>query len=234
MKSRFLLTERNVNKTFISGLRLNVDDAESHPHKESNLVDITAKPHIKRINFTNTMKSRNDQDELNVNRGMNRFKKNNDIDLKFKTQIEFNDFQTQPPVYPSLKNKKILQLNESIVEEPTLKPSQSQLIRIKALNGSNPVTLLSNTQIVEHQKKNKIPSVKQTQAANIHNSGGMKISLKSDQNWKVKEEVIEKIVNYPATVIQNCGGMTEKRKQLRLTDTFSVTTIRLAHSFTRH
>lgn len=213
MRSKFLLTERNVNKTFISGLRLSPNEAESNPHKESNLVDINSKLNFRKIDFDSVLKERNVKDEVKTSRNINRFK-NNPVDLKYTTQIEFNDYKTE--LDPRTANSKnISQLSQSMVEERTLNPSSSQLIRIKALNGSNPATLYSQSQISNFQKTNKVPMSKQNASTKIHNSGGMKISLKSDQNCKAKEEPAEKIVNYSATIIKGCDGMTEKKKTIK-------------------
>lgn len=213
MRSKFLLTERNVNKTFVSGLRLSPNEAESNPHKESKLVDINSKLNFRKIDFESVLKERSDKDEIKTTRNINRFK-NNPVDLKYATQIEFNDYKTELDPR-SGKSKNISQLNQTMVEERSLKPSSSQLIRIKALNGSNPATLFNQTQINNFQKANKVPVGKQDVSSKIHNSGGMKISLKSDQNCKSKDEPAEKIVNYSAMVIKNCDSMTEKKKTLK-------------------
>lgn len=213
MRSKFLLTERNVNKTFISGLRLSPSEAESNPHKESNLVDINSKLNYRKIDMDSVLKERSVVDEVKTARNINRFK-NNPVDLKYTTQIEFNDYKTTLDPR-SEKSKNISQLSQSMVEERTLMPSSSQMIRIKALNGSNPATLYNQSQISSFQKMNKVPMNKQEASSKIHNSGGMKVSLKSDQNCKSKDEPAEKIVNYSAVVIKNCDSMTEKKKTLK-------------------
>lgn len=165
--------------------------------------------------MTNRLNKEEDIKSKTLNRFKNPNKLEKFVDQRFATNIEFNDFTptVKPPATPSsfLKNK-VYQLKETVVEEKTLKPSKSQLLRITHLQGSNPATLFNSEQIEKYQKKNQVAYVKQVTSSSIHNSKGMKNALKGDDK---NSKFLEKITNYPAAGLKSCEGMTEKKKTLK-------------------
>lgn len=98
----------------------------------------------------------------------------------------------------------------NLPKEKTLKPSKSQLIRIKHLNGTNPAKLFNNNQINTYIKKEDelIHVNKKTASYSINNSNKMKATLKSDLNYKNDKDKkfvneCEKITNYSETVLRS-------------------------------
>ncbi len=228
--NKFLLTEKSVDRVFKSGLRLSVKTANEHPHKETTLLQVPEsqnKNFLKKVNQIESLNERSAQENKKITQNFNRYKLDNNT-IKAKTNVYFNDFDSKPfissQISTSLKgkneNSNRFQNQESIIEEKLLKPSQSQIIKIKQLTGSNAVNLLNKKEIDKYNKQNIVSQNRQVASYQINQSKGM-FNILNEKNKSNKSTIREaeklnsKVNNFPSSVITTSEAFTEKKKTVK-------------------
>ena len=229
MKSKFILTEKSTDKVFKSGLRLTVDKANTNPHKETLILPVRDdKQYLKKVDIKeNFEKRKNDEDKMKI-QNAKRYQVNESNTVKVKSNIYFNDFDTNPSISSSITSNLKPKVNsnnnfkESNDIDRTLVPSKSQMIRITQMIGSNPVNLMNKSQINLYNQANNTQSAnnKTLVSNNIRNSNGMQSILKektkSNQSTIREAEILNsKVNNFSSSVLMSCDGLTEKKKTIK-------------------
>jgi len=180
------------NKIFKESLR---DELQSKNYYKQYNNNPPSSQHLKSVDVEKAMQKRKEIENKRITQNENRYKQHA-LEKNLTTKVEKTVETPKKKIISHLKQSE----GESQVKTSL---TESKVRKITAINGSNPVNFLNESELKKHNEDTKYSSSKTNAVKNIYSSSKLMTSFNPNEKVINKSTNIDKITNTPSDYLQN-------------------------------